>query len=139
MFLEDLKRGLLTDSLVQWQQWAQDFAVYCPEQCFLALHGDLGSGKTAFVKGLGKAWGLNDVRSPSFNLIDFYLGTRRLIHVDAYRLKPQQNQTLDLEDYLVPPFCLAVEWPENLPIQLDYTHHLYCAVVSEGCHSLLLK
>ncbi|MGQ9866970.1 MAG: tRNA (adenosine(37)-N6)-threonylcarbamoyltransferase complex ATPase subunit type 1 TsaE [Pseudanabaenaceae cyanobacterium] len=87
----------------------------------LCLSGDLGAGKTTFVKGLGRGLGCpTEPTSPTFSLIDEHLGGRLpLYHVDLYRLTPEQVPALHLEAYLspqeFPPGVLAVEWPERLP------------------------
>ena len=79
-----------------------------------ALTGDLGLGKTTFVKGL--ALGLQSTvtpTSPTFNLVHRYSGGRLLlIHYDLYRLKKlQEVEALDLETELQGPHVIAIEWP----------------------------
>jgi tRNA threonylcarbamoyladenosine biosynthesis protein TsaE len=85
-------------------------------QATLALSGDLGVGKTTFVQGLAAAFGIHErVTSPTFTLYNVHRGTRTLVHLDAYRLdSPDQVEDLLLEDFLVAPYCLAVEWPERI-------------------------
>ena len=63
-----MKTEHIIHSLKELNGYAQIFADQCPSSCFLALHGDLGAGKTAFVKCLGEAWGIYNVRSPSFDI-----------------------------------------------------------------------
>ncbi len=138
MFLEDLKSGIRTRNVEEMDAIAKNFAACCPLSCFLALHGDLGSGKTAFVKGLGRAWNIDDVKSPSFNIVDFHLGQRRLAHVDAYRLDKANLDYFGLEDFLIPPFCLAVEWPEKLEGLIDFDFQLYFSIVG-ACHQIQWK
>jgi tRNA threonylcarbamoyladenosine biosynthesis protein TsaE len=133
---DDLKQGIIAQSVAEWQQIAMDFARHCTDECYLALHGDLGSGKTTFVKGLGMAWHIPFIKSPSFNLVDLHVGTRRLAHVDAYRLNWDSLEYLGLEDFLKPPFCLAVEWPELFPISINFSYHLYFTIIAEGQHKI---
>lgn len=86
------------------------------------LEGDLGSGKTAFVKGLAAGLGINKpVRSPTFNLLKIYnvqknKNIRTLVHVDCYRLKkPEEIVEIGLLDYLEKPKTVtAIEWPEKI-------------------------
>ena len=88
------------------------------------LYGDLGTGKTVFVKGVGDYFGISDskVKSPSFTLINEYKTKSGiyLIHSDLYRLEDySQVNLLGLEDYVNSDDCiLFVEWPErwkNIP------------------------
>lgn len=94
----------------------------------VALHGDLGAGKTTFVKGVAEALDIeDDITSPTFTLMNVYsLGTenselRTLVHIDTYRLKDAE-ELLDIgvEDYLGDPntVCL-VEWPEKIKTLLQ--------------------
>ena len=83
---------------------ARAVAERCPESCFLALHGDLGVGKTTFVKYLARVWGIEDVRSPSFDVLHVHHGARTLIHMDAYRLKNGRTEDFNLDDLCRLPF-----------------------------------
>ena len=94
----------------------ETIALSLPEDCVLALHGNLGSGKTTFVRGLARGFGIsNSVTSPTFNILHIHRGRRTLLHLDAYRLDhPSAWDDLFIEDLLESPWCLAVEWPEKL-------------------------
>jgi tRNA threonylcarbamoyladenosine biosynthesis protein TsaE len=87
-----------------------------PPDTALALHGELGAGKTTFVRGLARGWGITQpILSPTFNYYLIYKGARQLVHLDAYRLmRPADADSLLLEEFLESPGCLAIEWPENL-------------------------
>ncbi len=79
----------------------------------LLLSGDLGSGKTVFVRGVGEGLGVTRVRSPSFTLVNEYrTPTFDMIHVDLYRLESDGADDLGLEDYLEDGCVLLVEWAE---------------------------
>lgn len=95
---------------------AEAFSQFFPKNETLKLSGGLGAGKTTFVKGLARGWGIGDVvTSPTYNLYSIYRGARQLIHFDAYRIaQPREAADLLIEEFLEPPFCLAIEWPENL-------------------------
>ncbi|MBQ7155622.1 MAG: tRNA (adenosine(37)-N6)-threonylcarbamoyltransferase complex ATPase subunit type 1 TsaE [Synergistaceae bacterium] len=82
-----------------------------PEICVL-LFGDLGAGKTVFVRGVGEALGISGVRSPSFTLVNEYEAAsgQRVIHADLYRL--DDADSLGLEEYCE-DCVLFVEWPER--------------------------
>src|SRR5919107_1437973 len=83
---------------------------------FVLLHGDLGAGKTAFVRGLATGLGANpdDVSSPTFVLVQEYAGpAATLYHVDLYRLEPAEIDDLGLEDLVSGDGIVAIEWAER--------------------------
>jgi tRNA threonylcarbamoyladenosine biosynthesis protein TsaE len=106
--------------------FAENVARSLPPNSSLALVGDLGSGKTTFIRGLARGFGIGgNVASPSFNVLHVHRGKVLLLHVDAYRLDGSQRARdgLLLDDFLVPPYCLAVEWPELLHGFMDACHY----------------
>lgn len=96
------------------------------------LIGDLGSGKTTFVQGVARGWGsLDAASSPTFVLVNVYrrADSKRLYHLDAFRLSgPQEAADLDL-DMLIASGPLVVEWAERirsaLPEQRLRIHFTY--------------
>jgi tRNA threonylcarbamoyladenosine biosynthesis protein TsaE len=88
---------------------------------FVLLHGDLGAGKTAFVRGMAAGLGANpdDVSSPTFVLIQHYKGRMPLVHVDLYRLDSAAAvDDLGLDE-LANGAVVAIEWAERLPRALE--------------------
>jgi len=83
---------------------------------FLILTGELGSGKTTFIKGIAKALDINiPITSPSFLIIKEYEGKYPFIHVDAYRLtSPLELINIGWEEYLNGTKIIAVEWGEKI-------------------------
>lgn len=113
--LDSWKAGLVTRSGEETERAAEAFASLLPADTALALSGDLGAGKTTFVRGLARGLGYaGDVTSPSFSLLNVLEGKRRLLHVDAYRLKtPEAFDGLMVWDLAKTPWNLVVEWPER--------------------------
>lgn len=115
--VEKLKKGVTTDSAEQTRALAAELAAALPPDATVALHGDLGVGKTTFVQGLARGFGVREhVTSPTFAIYSIYQGeSRTLVHLDAYRLENEkQIEALLLDEFLVSPYCLAVEWPEKI-------------------------
>ena len=82
----------------------------------VAMYGDLGAGKTAFVRGMARGMGLScRVSSPTFTIVNEYLGKRELIHFDMYRLSGADELfEIGWEDYLNRGAVCAVEWSEKV-------------------------
>ena len=92
------------------------FAKDLPSGAVVAMYGDLGAGKTAFVRGMARGLGLNaHVSSPTFTIVNEYPGNRELIHFDMYRLS-SADELFDIgwEDYLNRGAICVVEWSENV-------------------------
>ncbi len=85
----------------------------------ICLDGELGSGKTVFVKGFAKALGLKEtITSPTFSLVKEYPdGEMPLFHMDVYRLD-DSTEDFGLDDYLNQDGVCIIEWPEMIEGQL---------------------
>ena len=122
---------------------ATALAQVLPIDTTLALHGDLGVGKTTFVQGLARGLGITDpITSPTFTLYNLHRGPKwQLAHLDAYRLSGAgQLDALMLDDFLVSPYCLAVEWPEHVAAWLPpETLHLDLSIAADGKHPIRLR
>ena len=93
---------------------------------FIALYGDLGVGKTAFVRGFTKLFSPNAlVRSPTFALVNEYPSkeSRRVFHFDMYRITDEDDlYSIGYYDYLDDGSICLVEWSENIPYAIPDEH-----------------
>jgi len=96
----------------------QRLAATLPPGSVVLLTGQLGAGKTAFVRGMARGLGASsdDVSSPTFTLIQEYRGGRStLYHVDLYRLQPVEIGDLGLDELMAGEDVVAIEWAERWP------------------------
>jgi tRNA threonylcarbamoyladenosine biosynthesis protein TsaE len=99
------------------QTVARDLAARLKAGDIVRLSGDLGAGKTAFVRGLAIGLGIDPdmVSSPTFTLVHEYRGGRlALYHADLYRLNHAVTEDLGLDEERVAEAVLAIEWPDRL-------------------------
>lgn len=88
-----------------------------PPDALICLFGDLGAGKTTFVKGIAEGLGLGSfqVSSPTFVYMNIYQGKTTLIHFDLYRLKDtDQFLSMGFDEYLEGPGIKCIEWSEKI-------------------------
>lgn len=106
---------------------------HLPPRSLVALEGELGSGKTTFVRALAKGLGASETAtSPTYALVHRYQGRRGpVFHLDCYRLRrPEEAQDLDWEMLLDQGDAVLVEWPERAgpwlppPSRRFRLHHL---------------
>lgn len=141
--VDRLKQGITTDSAEQTRAVAFELAAALPQTVTLALHGDMGVGKTTFVQGLAQGLGVTErVTSPTFSIFSVHQGNARsLIHLDAYRLENEhQIESLLLEEFITGSYCLAVEWPEKIAAWLPAdTWHLVLSIEDGDRHRVRLE
>lgn len=83
----------------------------------VCLKGELGAGKTHFVKGMAQGFGIDrdEVSSPTFTLIHEYPGDRPLYHFDCYRMEsPAEALEIGAEEYFYGDGVCVIEWPERI-------------------------
>jgi tRNA threonylcarbamoyladenosine biosynthesis protein TsaE len=107
----------LTHSEEETQQVARELAATLTGGDVVLLSGDLGAGKTTFVRGLAEGLSIDsdDVSSPTFTLLHEYKGGRLMLHhADLYRLTGAATEDVGLEEAGMRNGVLAIEWPERL-------------------------
>lgn len=104
-----------TNSEEETEHLAQKMAEALFPGAFFALNGDLGAGKTAFVRALARAMGIDDVSSPSFLVVQEYEGPLPLYHFDVYRLSDcDELYDIGFADYQARNGVICMEWPERV-------------------------
>ena len=105
-----------TFSEAETEALGERFAQNIPDGSVVAFYGELGSGKTAFVRGMARGMGIDAlVNSPTFTIVNEYIGPRSLFHFDMYRLgSADELYDIGWEDYLARNGVCAVEWSENV-------------------------
>jgi tRNA threonylcarbamoyladenosine biosynthesis protein TsaE len=138
-----LRLGLRTASAEETRSLAALFAAVLPADATVALHGDLGAGKTTWVQGMARGLGVAEaVTSPTFTLYTLHQGPQRMLaHMDAFRLSSSDEADgLLLHEFLVSPWVLAVEWPERVEAWIPpEAWHLDLAIEADGRHSVRLR
>ena len=118
---------IISNSVEETERLGSELAASLPAGSIVAFTGDLGAGKTAFVRGMARGLGITErVTSPTFTIVNEYEGgSRPLFHFDLYRLGAA-DELFDIgwEDYLARGGICAVEWSER------------AAEAMEGCISV---
>jgi tRNA threonylcarbamoyladenosine biosynthesis protein TsaE len=126
---------LISHSIEETETAAESFGIDLRGGEVLILSGPLGSGKTAFVRGLARGLDVDDpdgVSSPSYTIVNEYPGPLTLIHVDLYRLMDNEDiEDLALEDLLGANIVMVVEWGERIPPGIRSTHRFIFEIVDD--------
>ena len=108
----------------------------------ILLSGNLGAGKTAFVRGLASGLGIDpeDVSSPTFTLVHEYRGGRlTLYHADLYRLERIATEDIGLEEMGVADGVLAIEWPDRLAHAMPGAREVQIDIVDENSRRITVR
>ncbi|QKT05230.1 tRNA (adenosine(37)-N6)-threonylcarbamoyltransferase complex ATPase subunit type 1 TsaE [Mycoplasma sp. OR1901] len=113
-------------SIAELEKFVKNILPVVQKNKIVLLYGDLGSGKTTFVKLLAKELGIKDkITSPSFNYMKTYDG---LVHIDLYNYKGDLDEFIDyFEDNIV-----AIEWSEYLKYQFDNYLKIKISIIDQN-------
>jgi tRNA threonylcarbamoyladenosine biosynthesis protein TsaE len=128
---------ITTHSVTETQKLGQTLGAEIRQAIIIALTGDLGSGKTAFVQGLAKGLDVSAkyyITSPTFTLINEYPGRHPLYHVDLYRIEhAPELEEIGLHEILQKNAVIAIEWAERLSEETLSSHlELRFKIISEN-------
>jgi tRNA threonylcarbamoyladenosine biosynthesis protein TsaE len=111
-----VSEALITTSEEETARAGESLATGLRAGDVVLLYGQLGAGKTAFVRGLARGIGAapEEVSSPTFTLVQEYAGgAATLYHVDLYRLEPREVDDLGLDELIAGDGIVAIEWAER--------------------------
>lgn len=118
-----MKRSIIIDTVshspAETERIGQEFAAALPVEAFVAMYGDLGAGKTAFVRGMAcKLVPDAIVTSPTYTLVNEYRSNEQLFcHFDMYRISDEDDlYSIGFYDYA--DCVIAAEWSEKIPFAL---------------------
>lgn len=134
-----MQRQLFLSDEEATDRLAARLAAQLPESCVVYLYGELGVGKTTFMRGVLRALGVTGrVKSPTYALVETYaLSVKTLYHFDLYRLSaPEELQYIGLEDYFDSKSLIFIEWPERGAGVLPACD-LQCRFVYQGAGRLM--
>ena len=112
---------IITHSEAETERAGEALAEKVKKGDVIAMYGDLGAGKTAFVRGLARGMDISErVSSPTFTIVNEYPGETPLFHFDMYRLSGSDELfEIGWEDYLTRGGVCVVEWSENVEDAFD--------------------
>ncbi len=82
---------------------------------FIAMRGEMGVGKTAFVRGFAAYYGIYGVKSPTYTVVNEYRGRKNIFHFDMYRIESEDDlYSIGFEEYISKNGISIAEWSENI-------------------------
>ena len=135
-------QSFVSKSERETEAFAESFAKTLKAGSVVAFEGDLGAGKTAFVRGLARGLGCTDsVSSPTFAIVNEYDGALPLFHFDMYRIETLgELYSIGFCEYLERGGVLAIEWSENIYSALpDDSTFVVIEKIDETCRRITVK
>jgi tRNA threonylcarbamoyladenosine biosynthesis protein TsaE len=139
--LPDLKKVRFEDvSLPQLESVAVELLSFAGNHRVVVFHGEMGAGKTTFIKAFCKVLGVYEpTGSPTFSIVNEYRNEEgsRIYHFDFYRLKESEAYDIGVDEYFDSGnFCL-VEWPEKIPSLLPLQYAEVFITVMNETHRII--
>ncbi len=115
-----IKKKVKTKSWQETDELGERFGGLVPPGCAVSLEGRLGAGKTLFIKGIARGLGVkSEILSPTFILMEEYVGFFPMLHFDLYRLEDVEDvERIGLFDSIDGRNVVLVEWGDRLPEEL---------------------
>ena len=130
-----MKKLYKVNSLEEFNELAIKFSQTLKKNDIIFFEGDLGTGKTQFVKMIAKVLGIKKtITSPTFNIIKEY--EDKLCHVDAYRLN---QEYIELDDYLNQDYIVCIEWPECMLNKIKPNYIIKINYIENGREITIIK
>lgn len=133
----------ILDSAEATQAFARQFAKSLSSNDLIALHGDLGAGKTTFIQGLVQGFGedASMVQSPTFVYLHLYPTSIPIYHFDLYRISsPNDFLAMGFDEYFEKDGITAIEWPERIASILPaHAIHIHFHPLSENTRKLVIE
>ncbi len=129
-------------TLFDIEEAAGQFLVKAGKRKVVAVHGDIGSGKTTFIHAICTILGVKDiVGSPTFSIINEYESGKlqRIYHIDLYRVKDEAEAIeAGVEECIYSGQLCFIEWPEKvIGLLPETTVHMYLSVIDENKRRLI--
>ena len=112
---------------------AEELSKHLTDRMVVLLNGELGTGKTFFIKAVCNFLGVDSVSSPSFAIVNEYRNNRKIIHFDFYRIKREAElYDIGFDEYLTDDAIIFIEWAnmfpdilpkQNLQIDLEFINN----------------
>lgn len=121
-------------TLEKFNRIAKDFAKRLKGGETILFFGDLGSGKTTFIRSMMEQFNVdpNEVRSPTFNIVNTYqVDGQVFYHIDVYRITADELFELGFYDYQKQNSILLIEWAEKIVDEIDQPDYLVCLAINE--------
>ncbi len=106
-----------SNSVIETEQFGIKLASYLKQGDILGMKGDFGAGKTHLIKAICSYFEITPekVTSPSFTLINEYIGSKNIVHIDTYRLKSDEEfELLDIDFYQSRGSIILIEWADMI-------------------------
>ena len=112
-----LPNKIIVDNEKQTEKLAKEFAKILSKGDVVTLNGDLGCGKTFFIKNVCKEFNIDNVTSPTFAIVYEYIGDKKIYHFDFFRIKKvEELYDIGFEEYLNDEDAVTfIEWAELIP------------------------